>query len=234
MSLINDIYVELKNLFQKHGRGFLTPDEFSGGAQYVQSKIVREAFDFIDSLKNKSKIGRINKGDYDRLKYYKEVVRGLLADPNTLTYNSTTERFEFPDDYSFTQALYYDNKEVDEIPRDDRIILNNYATSPTEYYPISIYHSVDIEVLPDTIISGVVLYYYREALSPLWTYNIVNSQPLFNQDLSDYQDFELPSSIFDEILVEMAKYFGIELRNPEMAQAFNSEDKRNESLKRVD
>lgn len=231
MAFIDLVYSELKNLYQKHGRGFISADEFNGGISYVQAKIIRESFDFINNLANNMKIGRVNKRNYDKQKYYSEVVRSLLSNA-TLTYNSTTERFAFPDNHSFTQALYYDDKEVEEIPSDERIVLNNYATMPSLEYPISIYHSDDIEILPDTIISDVKLYYYRDALAPKWTYTIVSGDYLFNEDASDFQDLEIPSQFFDEVFSEIAKYFGIELRQPDMVQVFMSEEKKSEILKR--
>lgn len=233
MSLINDIYVELQNLFQKHGRGFLSADELNGGAQYVESKIIREAFNFINNIRNNEKIGRINKRNFDKEKFYNEVVRALLSS-STLSYNSTTERFAFPDDYSFLQALYYNDSEIEEIPSDERIVLVNYSTMPSLTYPLSIFHGTDIEILPDDIVSGVKMYYYREAKKPRWTYTIQNNQALFHEDANDYQDFELPRSIFDEIMVEMGLYFSLEIKQPDLAQAFNNEDKKSESLKRID
>ena len=232
MSLINDTYNTLRNLFQKHDRGFVSVDEFNDGARYVQSKIIRESYDFLNNIKNNKKVGRAGKIDYDKQTYYKEIVRQLLAPASSLTYNPTTETFEFPEDYSFMQALYYSVYEINEISNDLRIVLRNPDTAPTEIYPFYLLHADNIEIIPDTITSKVTMYYYRNAKNPKYTYEVIGGKTIFNEASPDFQEFDIPESIFDFIIVEMALYFGIQLKMTDVAQIMEKEDSKNEQLKR--
>lgn len=234
MSLINDTYNTLRNLFQKHDRGFLSVDEFNDGARYVQSKIIREAYDFLNNIKNQKKIGRVGKIDYDKETYYKEVVRQLLAPGTSLTYDPSSETFDFPTDYSFMQALYYSVYEINEISNDLRMVLMHPDTAPTEIYPFYLLHSDNIEIIPDSITKNVTMYYYRNAKDPKYTYEEIGGKVIFNESAPDFQDFDIPRSIFDLIIVEMALYFGIQLKMADVAQIMDKEDSKNEQLKRAE
>lgn len=232
MSLINDTYNTLRNLFQKHDRGFISVDEFNDGARYVQSKIIREAFDFLNNIKNNKKVGRAGKIDYDKQVYYKDIVRKLLAPATSLTYNTSSETFNFPEDYSFIQAMYYNNYEVNEISNDLRMVLRHPDTAPTEIYPFYLLHSDNVEIIPDTITRNVVMYYYKTAKDPKYTYQVQSGKTIFDEYASDYQDFEIPRAIFDMVVMEMALYFGIQLKMTDVAQIMEKETSTTEQLKR--
>lgn len=229
--LIDDAYNTLKTLFQKHNRGFLSPDEYNNVARYVQSKIIRESFNYINIIKSKKKIGRVSKNDFDKERYYKEVVRRLRKRA-VLTYSDPY--FDYPDDYSFTEEIFYGAVKVEEIGMSERIILDHPEIYPSTMYPVYFDTADGAEILPDTIESGVTMFYYRDALEPNWTYQGTTGSPLFDAEDDLFQDFELPESVFDVIIMEMAQYLGIQLKQPDVIQVFNSELKDAEQIKNID
>ena len=231
MALINKAYNALKNVFQKHNRNFITPDEYIDGCKYVQNKAIRQSFDFLNNIKNNSKVGRVVKVDYDKERFYKDVVRKLLSS-ETLTYNAVSETFELPSDYSLCQSIYYSGNEVEEISNDERFISNLPEIAVDDVYPIYLIGSTDIEIIPDTIISGVKMYYYRQPNDPKWTYVEVSGKPVFDADQVDFQDFELPDSIYDEIIRELALYFALELKQPDVYSAMDKKENESEQIKR--
>jgi hypothetical protein len=42
---------------------------------------------------------------------------------------------------------------------------------------------------------------------------------LFNPTAGDYQDFELPTSMFNEIVIKILSYCGIQIREADVVQA---------------
>jgi hypothetical protein len=228
MYLINDLFDGLKSFFRKHNRGMVTPTEFNDAINYVQRKKIRESFNGLNIIKNKKKIGRVSSNDFDKEKYYKEIVRKLNKN-STLTYNGTD--FDYPTDYSLCEAIYYNDREISELDDSNRIFLYHEDTIPTENYPVYLEHSDSIEVLPDTIEDSVVMYYYREPEKPNWTYEVVSGEALFDSSAVDFQDLELPYAIFDELLVELELYFSGQLKQPDVAQMMQHEVQKNEQLK---
>jgi hypothetical protein len=194
---------------------------------YVQTKLHREALDYLDSIKNRQKIGRAGKVDYDKLKFSNEIVRLLNAN-TTLSFSDPY--FDFPSDYMLCQEVFFGSVAIDEIQASEKRVLN--SLEPSELYPVYLEHSTGVEVIPDTIETDVTMYYYKNVEDPKWTYTEVSGNPLFNEDASDFVDFSLPESIFDEIVVELALYFGIQLKQPDITQVFTRVDGQNEQLKR--
>ena len=225
--LIDDAYNTLKTLFQKHNRGFLSPDEFNNVARYVQAKIIRESFNYINIIKSKKKIGRVSKNDFDKEKYYKEVVRRLRK-RSLLTYSDPY--FTYPTDYSFTEEIFYDGVKVEEIGMQERVILTQPEVYPSELYPLYFDTADGAEILPDTIDSLVTLYYYRDPVEPNWTHQ----SKIFDAEDALFQDFELPEAVFDVIIMEMAQYLGIELKQPDIVQVFTRDIAESEQLKNRD
>lgn len=232
MALINKARNVLNNLFQKHDRNLLTPDEFTDSCKYVQGKMVREGFDFLNNIKNNARIGRVGKNDYDKERYYKNVIRGLIS-TSTLTYNTTTDTFDLPEDYSLASSIYFSGNEVEEASQDERFIMNIDEIGVDETYPVYFMGSTDIEIVPDSITSGVKMYYYRLPKDPKWTYNVVGGKAVFDGDKSDFQDLELPEDMFDEIIRELAIYWGLQLKQPDVAQFMGRAENENEQLKRA-
>ena len=228
MYLINDLLESLRSFFQKHNRGFITGEEYNRAINFVQSQIIREAFNGLNIIKNKKKIGRVNSNDCDKEKFYKEVIRPFLANQE-LVYNG--DGFDYPDDYSLCESIFYNDREVEQLNDNERMFIHLEETLPTENYPVYLDHSNEIEVLPDTIEDSVVMYYYRQPKTPKWTYTVVSGEALFNPSAPDFQDVELPYSIFDEILRKLELYFSGQLKQPDVAQSRQYEENRSEQLK---
>ena len=90
-----------------------------------------------------------------------------------------------------------------------------------------------MEVFPDTITSGVTMYYYKNPDAPKWTYQVVGSVPVFNPAAGDFVDFILPDIAYDEIINELALYLGIQIKQPDVTQIFDKKDNESEQLKRA-
>ena len=230
MSLINKTYNAIRNLFQKHNRGMVTPDEFNDACKYVQNKIVRETLDYENYIKLGSRTGRYGRIDINKVSFYKEVRRVLLSSSN-LSYDFGIKGFKYPENYSFLQALFYKDEEVEEISSNERMILKHPEISPSEIFPVFFMHADNIEIIPDSITSGVEMYYYRNVVDPKYTYRKINGNYVFDESASDYRDFDLPDNVYDLIFVELAFYLGIQLKMPDVVQAVDAEDKENEQNK---
>ena len=72
--------------------------------------------------------------------------------------------------------------------------------------------------MPNTITTGVTCRYLREPLDPKWTFTDVSGTEMFNPSAVDFQDFELHTSEFPNIVIQMLSFFGINIREPMVTQ----------------
>lgn len=232
-SLINDLFNSTRNLLQKRDRGMVSVDEFNDAVRYAQTKLVRETFDFINNIKNSKKFGKVSRLHYDKEVYYKSIQKKILV-AKTLDYNGSSETFNVPDDYNFYESLWFGDAEITEIDNGERVMIKHPDIAPSEMYPIFLIHGYGIEVIPDTISDKVKMYYYRNPKTPKFTYqSLGGGQILFDPSKSDYQDIELPESVFDLLQVEIAIYLGVQLKMTDVVQIMEKEDSINEQLKRA-
>lgn len=77
--------------------------------------------------------------------------------------------------------------------------------------------------------------YLRMPKDPKWTYTTIgNGEPLFDPTQPDYQDFEIHESHFDDLVIKVLKYSGLNIRD-KMPLAFaKREEMDEEAIKLVD
>ena len=106
---------------------------------------------------------------------------------------------------------------VDEVERNAIAIMARSEVAPTELYPVYEWFGSTLKVYPTTITS-VNFRYIRKPLNPKWTYTIVANKEMYDPSNASFQDFELDSSEFYNIILRMLTYFGINLREPEVVK----------------
>jgi hypothetical protein len=69
--------------------------------------------------------------------------------------------------------------------------------------------------------------YIRYPKDPQWTYtSIVGGEPVFNQSLNSYQDFELPKDYEVKLIVNILSQCGMQIRETEVVQYSNMEEQK--------
>ena len=217
--MIDIIFQILKTIVNKELRGNLTPAEFNLIGEQVQERIFRGYFE--DAARDKIKQIRkmIGKNFADLPLYQRQRIEQFWASA-TLTYNAGTGDFDLPDNLYFIKdrGISYQGAVVDECESADLTFLQSSAAAPSEIFPVYERKESSIRVIPNTITSDVVCAYLRIPAAPKWTYQIVGDIELFDPTQPDYQDFELHPSEQSRIVILMASYFGINIREAEVVQ----------------
>jgi hypothetical protein len=232
MASVNRVYSALKDLVNKDQRGFVTPAVFNNFAQVAQMNIFNELFTSLD----RSKIMRLRNADP---KSEKSTTKRLEEDLSTFVKRSTISRvggvFAKPSDLarvlsatsSGTSLLGATTKvnipfEYDTLKLD--YILSSDLSIPTVNAPIAALFN-DIEVYP-TSINTIVLTYYKQPQGlvpttesktvsmPRFGYTVVAGKELYSATNS--VDFELPEHYFADLVVEIAKLIGVNLRDTDV------------------
>lgn len=212
------------SIINKNNNGFITPEEFNSFSKQAQLEIFDQyATDF-----KKSKISDITgveTGGYSDVTKQIDQTLDYFSKNENLTYDSLVGKFDLPSDFYLLNVLYYNGKEVQHVNQEKLYyLLNSNLTAPTELYPSYVMQGNQVNVYPNTITDNVEVFYLRYPADPKWTYTVVNGSPLFNQSALDYQDFELSTADFPELVLKICQYAGVSIREQEVWNAAKQEE----------
>lgn len=244
MASVFEVYSILKDLANKDARGMVTPAQFNSFAGHAQIKIYNSLFNEFQQNKRLSLRQATAGRDKNRVKQLQEDLSVFSKSVTITTDSSNVGTFDKPDDLariiSMTTfgdwfldqtttepiQLIYDEEKLDMILRSDLSV-------PTEDNPVALV-SHEIMVFP-TSVRKIKLRYYKtpEGVSPT-TGNRVALQPKFGYttstsgqevyDVDNSVDFELPNHYVPELVLEISKMVGINLRESEVYSYAQNEE----------
>lgn len=233
MASVNRVYSTLKGLVNKDQKGFVTPAIFNEFAAAAQMNIYNRLFDEgrnamrfrragIDQGRDKAKDKQLQE---DQSVFGKKTTlsraNGVFAKPSDLgrIISLNTKSTYALGTFLGTQVdLVYNQEDIDRV-------LASSLSAPTANRPVALVSS-DIEVFPTTI-NKVDLRYYKlpEGISPTAGTKVA-SQPRFGYSSAvpgvelyspgNSVDFELPEHYYVDLVVEIAKMIGINLRDADV------------------
>ncbi len=241
---VNTVYTTVLSILNKEQRGYLTPYEFNQVASQVQLDLFES---FFQNLDNNLKVPQTD-FDYsnpllnidDEISTFKclgtcAISSGVFSLPGTDTLSGNN--IVYDDAPSANEFAFYrlgtitclnpDNKrvEVERLQRDFfyKTTLSD-MTAPSLYYPVYLYESDSkISILPNTITTGVEATFLRKPVNVVWAYTLGNvDQYVYDPGVASV-DFELSSNNQTQIILEILKYAGVVIRDPQIVQAAAAE-----------
>lgn len=219
--MINQVYTTVLAILNKDNRGYVSPMEFNMYAELSQMVIFEELFHkYAKSLAKQN--ARMYHSEFSDIpKHIREVIDIFTSETGISFSNPDLLWYPQANDFYRHVFMYIkgggDFEEVSkmEINR----VLNNNLIAPTLQYPVYTSLNGGYRLYPNTINGGnVSLIYIKKPLTPKWTYIQVGNGPLFNPSASDYQDFELPSQFFSDLVIKILVYCGVEIREADVVQ----------------
>ena len=233
MASVNRVYSALKDLVNKDQRGFVTPAVFNNFAQVAQMNLFNKLFS--DAALNK----RLRQSQFDAGRdksRVKQANEDLSYFSKKATISLTTGVGDKPSDLARVISLFTTDataKNLELIYDEEKLeyILRSTLSAPTTTYPIALVAD-DINVFPTSIASVIMRYYKipqglvpstgaRTTSSPRFGYTVVAGKEVY--DVANSVDFELPEHYFAELVVEIAKLIGVNLRDTEVYAYANQE-----------
>lgn len=243
MASVNEVYSALKNLANKDERGFITPKVFNTFTTIAQNKIFNDLFN--ETVKAKSYRMR-NFDAKGQLAYSKRIQEDLAYFSKESAVSQSNGVFSKPEDLARiismkTHGAYVfgssTSTPIDVVYDESKVeyILQSDLSAPSATHPVAIL-SEDIEVFPTSIKKIKVRYYKypegrsastgaRTALSP--RYNATNlgaSNEVFNPTTS--VDFELPDHYVPQLVTQIGKMIGLNLRDQDVVAYTNGEEQK--------
>jgi hypothetical protein len=243
MASVNRVYSALKDIANKDQRGFVSPAVFNSLAAVAQMNIYNRLFDEhakvkrlrnaqLDGARDKSRFKQLN----EDLAYFSKTATlsvnsdGVFVKPSDLgrIISASTIGKLLLGQINKTQVqMIYDESIMDNILLSD-------LSKPSESAPVGMVGQ-SIEVFP-TSIKKISLRYYkipeginpttsaRVASSPKFGYTSVSGKEIYSG--SNSVDFELPEHYFEELVIEIAKLIGINLRDQDVYNYSKAEETR--------
>lgn len=237
MASVNTVYTALKNLANKDQRGFITPAVFNSFAGVAQLNVYNSLFDKL-AMGNASRTRQLSgERETTPLKQIREDLARFNKEVTITQTSSSDQTFAKPSDLgriisaktfgtfvlgqttSIPIDLIYDEAKIE-------YILRSTLSVPTESRPVALVSHL-IEVYP-TSIKKIKLRYYKlpESLEVLSPQGRSTNPPTFGYILAGSNvevynpatsfDFELPNHYIPELIIEMAKMIGVNLRDSEV------------------
>jgi len=236
MASVNTVYTALKNLANKDQRGFITPAVFNSFAGVAQLNVYNSLFDKL-ALGNATRTRQLaGERETAPLKQIREDLARFAKESTISQTSSTDQTFAKPADLgriisaktfgtfvlsqttSIPIDLIYDEAKIE-------YILRSTLSVPTETRPVALVSDV-LEVYP-TSIKKIKLRYYKlpesvAAVSPQGrstnppTFGYITSTNVEIYNPATSFDFELPDQYVPELVIEIAKMVGVNLRDSEV------------------
>tara|TARA_R110002167_G_scaffold14999_2_gene60366 strand:- start:4259 stop:4972 length:714 start_codon:yes stop_codon:yes gene_type:complete len=236
MASVNQVYSALKDLVNKDQRGFVTPAVFNSFASVAQTNLFNKLFS--DAALNKrirnsqSDAGR----DKSRVKQASEDL-SIFSKKSTIALTSGVG--DKPTDLGRVISIITTDataKNVEIVYDEEKIdyILRSTLSAPSASYPVALVSS-NIQVFPTTLSSVLMRYYkvpqgivptsgVKSSIQPRFGYTVVAGQEQYSA--ANSIDFELPEYYFAELVIEMAKLIGVNLRDKDV-YAFSVNEEKN-------
>jgi len=250
---VNNVYQTVLLILNKEQRGYMTPDEFNKTATQVQLDIFEQYFDDLNQQL------RVPQADYDytdRQMNLDDKISTFKCLGN-LGYLSGSGRFSLPtidtisgfgivyDDapvgnnfafYRLGTITYNDPTtypvEIERLQRDDFYeIQKSELTMPSTHFPVYLYESGGIEILPSSIQSDVSCSFIRKPLNVEWNFTPGTLGQYVYSD-STSKNFELESSEQVNVILRILQYSGIIIKDAQIVQAASAEIQQNEINKK--
>ena len=231
MASVNQVYNTLKDLANKDQRGFVTPTVFNNFAGVAQAKIFNDLFSQLNVAKNMKLRGL----DVQRhLSKMKQIEEDLSTFSKTETISQTNGTFAKPDDLAKiislrTQGAYVfgtsTSANIDVMYDEEKLeyILQSDLSKPSDTSPVALLSDVN-EVFPTTVKKIKIRYYKQPEGLNASTGARTAALPKFGYDQSlpggkevylaaNSVDFELPDHYVPNLVMEIGKMIGINLRD---------------------
>lgn len=203
---INEAFTFLNFISNKNQSGTVTPSQFNQIAERAQIELVEK--------------------DYFQWQKTQEITDALSVFLKTnATSVPSTGQLVYPSDYLHTISMRHyfvfntdGGKEVTVEQVSNKEYGNRTESEiniPSSRHPIYTDYAAYMQFAPKSI-GLVTMDYFRQPLTPIWNYTLVNSRPVFNPTGSI--DWELPNQVHNELIWRMCSYLGINLQAAELTQ----------------
>jgi len=241
--MINSVRNTVLSILNKNNYGYISPADFNLFAKQAQITIFENYFSDYNNALNKenartsgTEYADASKGISESIDIFS--VTGVLpiVTAGTNVYNLPSVATTGDDFYLLNKVLCFTTADVftgeaEAVTHSKITMLNNsMLLAPTTSFPAYTIEGNLLTVFPATInaASQVQAQYIRYPFDPNWTYStITGGEPVFNDSLADFQDFEIPIDDEPQLVNIILQMCGISIREIDVYTYAQSEENKN-------
>ena len=221
---VNTVYTTVLSILNKEQRGYLTPDEFNKIGTQVQLEIFERFFEDYNQYIRMPKTDVEFASRMDRIEQEFQIFEKIGIG----TYSS--EQYAAPSDlHRFGSAFWTVGTTRPEIAvvseRDYQQQILSPILQPSNNFPIATYKDNKLKVYPfaaAAVNKDVEFNYIRKPADVVWGFT-TNAVGAYIYNAGTSTDFEISDMQQTEVILEILKYAGIVIRDPQIIQAAQQE-----------
>jgi len=254
---VNTVYQTVLLILNKEQRGYITPTEFNNIGTQVQLEIFEKYFedlnqqirrpqtdtDYADRVKNLDEKIAIFK-TFGDASYISETIS---ATNSTLVYWALPTLDSYGNAITFYRlgtVLYNNEVELQRLDRHEFYHVNkSLLTKPSKTFPVYLYEDNKLFVKPTTIATqgDIQVDFIRKPNNPVWGFNVgslgqyVYNSNAYNEAISPSGslNFELHISEQTSLILQILKYAGVIIRDPQIVQDASQQVAINEQNEKI-
>jgi len=224
---VNTVYTTVLSILNKEQRGYLTPDEFNKIGTQVQLEIFEKFFEDYNQYIRMPKTDVEFASRMDRIRQEFQVFE-VTANASAVAGNVYDLPIN-PAVHRFGSAFYTKGTNSPEIgilsKRDYQQQILSPILQPTANFPIATYQEDKLTVFPAVTVpavSDISFNYIKKPSDVVWGFT-TNAVGAYIYNAGTSTDFEISSMQQTEVILEILKYAGIIIRDPQIIQAAQQE-----------
>lgn len=217
--MIDDVRKTVLTALNKENRGYLTPEQFNLYAKQAQMNIFNLYFSEYNKLVAMKNARRLSSEHGDTLSALQEKIDSFVT---SSTVSISGDTYPIPSNMYQAINLQYFGRVAEKVSIAKSIFLgSSNMTTPSEFYPTYTEYGGVYKMNPSSITEDLVVSYIKVPEDPVWTWQNISASedPIFNPNLTGYQDFEVPTEEFPKLVLEILKLAGVTIRDAEVIQA---------------
>ncbi len=222
--MLDKLFNTVLGILNKAQLGGLSPLHFN---LFVNNALVKIYGDLLADLKSNVRKQNWHLEGKD-LANFSEHIRQLVEHySEILVYEGTVVgaevQFTLPEDMEFVTDVFAENIKVDKINYSDyRLLGASIYASPSSCSPKCAKTGRILRVSPATI-TTIILNYLRRPKVANWTYIEVDGKAMYNSSANDFEELDLPYSLFDKVTNLVVEIASTHLRDFEVTKVANAE-----------
>ncbi len=222
---VNTVYTTVLSILNKEQRGYLTPDEFNKIGTQVQLEIFEKFFEDYNQYIRMPKTDVEFASRMDRIRQEFQVFE-KTATASAVALSKYTE----PTDLHRFGSAFWDvattRPEIGIVSeRDYQQQILSPILQPSNDFPIATYKDNKLRVYPEATapaVKDVVFNYIKKPAGVAWGFT-TNAVGAYIYNAGTSVDFQISSMQQTEVILEILKYAGIIIRDPQVIQAAQQE-----------
>jgi len=239
---VNTVYQTVLLILNKEQRGYITPTEFNNLGDQVQLEIFEKYF---EDLNQQIRVPQTDTDYADRVKNLDEKIaifktfgdanyisQTVSATNTTLTYWTLPSLDNYGNQVTFYRlgtVLYNNEVELQRLDRHEFYHVNkSLLTKPSKTFPVYLYEDNKLFIKPTTIATqgDIQIDYIRKPVNPIWGFDVGSlGQYVYNSNIynistspSGSVNFELHMSEQTNLILQILKYAGVIIKDPQLVQ----------------